>query len=62
MPTTHSATSQNCENLNAELRKPFEQEAGLDFGICRILGQRHRDITEFPDKHLERTVRDALWS
>ncbi len=49
--------------LKAKLRELFElDKADLDFGIYRVLRQRHREITEFLDKHLEKTVRTALQS
>ena len=35
-------------------------KADLDFGIYRVLRQRHTEITEFLDEHLEKTVREAL--
>lgn len=53
--------SPNFEKLKAKLRELFElDKADLDFGIYRVLRQRHREITEFLDKHLEKTVRAAL--
>ena len=53
--------SANFEKLKAKLRELFElDKADLDFGIYRILRQRHNEITEFLDRHLERTVREAL--
>jgi len=53
--------SQNFEKLKAKLRELFElDKADLDFGIYRVLRQRHTEITEFLDKHLEKTVRNAL--
>ncbi len=55
--------SLNFEKLKAKLRELFElDKADLDFGIYRILRQRHAEITEFLDKHLEKTVREALQS
>lgn len=49
--------------LKSKLRELFElDKADLDFGIYRVLRQRHREITEFLDKHLEKTVREALQS
>ncbi len=53
--------SPNFDKLKAKLRELFElDKADLDFGIYRILRQRHAEITEFLDKHLKQTVRDAL--
>ena len=55
--------SPNFEKLKAKLRELFElDKADLDFGIYRILRQRHAEITEFLDRHLETTVREALSS
>lgn len=55
--------SPSFEKLKAKLRELFElDKADLDFGIYRVLRQRHGEITEFLDKHLEKTVRDALQS
>lgn len=57
------AASPNSGKLKAKLRELFElDKADLDFGIYRILRQRHDQITEFLDKHLEQTVREALQS
>ena len=53
--------SQNFTKLKAKLRELFElDKADLDFGIYRVLRQRHTEIAEFLDKHLETTVRSAL--
>jgi adenine-specific DNA-methyltransferase len=53
--------SPNFEKLKAKLRELFElDKADLDFGIYRVLRQRHTEIAEFLDKHLEKTVRMAL--
>jgi len=63
MPDTTPITraSPSFEKLKAKLRELFElDKADLDFGIYRILRQRHTEITEFLDKHLEKTVREAL--
>lgn len=63
MPDTKPTTpaSPSFEKLKAKLRELFElDKADLDFGIYRILRQRHTEITEFLDKHLEKTVREAL--
>lgn len=55
--------SPNFEKLKGKLRELFElDKADLDFGIYRILRQRHREIAEFLDRHLESTVRAALAS
>ena len=55
--------SPNFEKLKAKLRELFElDKADLDFGIYRVLRQRHREITEFLDNHLEKTVCSALQS
>lgn len=55
--------SQNFTKLKAKLRELFElDKADLDFGIYRVLRQRHTEIAEFLDKHLETTVRSALSS
>jgi adenine-specific DNA-methyltransferase len=55
--------SVNFEKLKAKLRELFElDKADLDFGIYRVLRQRHSEITEFLDKHLEKSVREALQS
>src|SRR2546427_10146722 len=60
-PTTSASPS--FEKLKAKLRELFElDKADLDFGIYRVLRQRHTEITEFLDKHLEKTVRTALTS
>jgi adenine-specific DNA-methyltransferase len=57
-PTPASA---NFEKLKAKLRELFElDKADLDFGIYRVLRARHKEIAEFLDKHLEKTVREAL--
>jgi adenine-specific DNA-methyltransferase len=63
MPDSDSPipASLNFEKLKAKLRELFElDKADLDFGIYRVLRQRHAEITEFLDKHLEKTVRAAL--
>ncbi len=58
---TATPAAPNFERLKAKLRELFElDKADLDFGIYRILRQRHAEITEFLDKHLEQTVREAL--
>ncbi len=55
--------SANFEKLKGKLRELFElDKADLDFGIYRVLRQRHAEITEFLDQHLEKTVREALQS
>ncbi len=55
--------SPNFEKLKAKLRELFElDKADLDFGIYRVLRQRHSEIAEFLDKHLEKTVSEALQS
>ncbi|MBI5815433.1 MAG: site-specific DNA-methyltransferase [Nitrospinae bacterium] len=51
----------NFEKLKGKLRELFElDKADLDFGIYRILRQRHDEIAAFLDHHLEKTVREAL--
>lgn len=63
MPDTEASisASPNFEKLKAKLRELFElDKADLDFGIYRVLRQRHTEIAEFLDKHLEKTVRTAL--
>jgi len=61
--TTITPASPSFEKLKLKLRELFElDKADLDFGIYRILRQRHAEISEFLDKHLERTVREALTS
>jgi adenine-specific DNA-methyltransferase len=63
MPETEASipASPNFEKLKAKLRELFElDKADLDFGIYRVLRQRHTEIAEFLDKHLEKTVRAAL--
>mgnify|MGYP001604349400 FL=1 len=61
--TTNTPASPSFEKLKLKLRELFElDKADLDFGIYRILRQRHTEITEFLDKHLEKTVREALTS
>jgi adenine-specific DNA-methyltransferase len=63
MPDTDTPgpASPNFEKLKTKLRELFElDKADLDFGIYRVLRQRHAEITTFLDKHLERTVRAAL--
>jgi adenine-specific DNA-methyltransferase len=60
-PASPIPASLNFEKLKAKLRELFElDKADLDFGIYRVLRQRHAEITEFLDKHLEKTVRAAL--
>lgn len=60
-PDTQTPASPNFEKLKTKLRELFElDKADLDFGIYRILRQRHTEISEFLDKHLAKTVRDAL--
>ena len=55
--------SANFEKLKVKLRELFElDKADLDFGIYRVLRARHKEIAEFLDKHLEKTVREALQS
>lgn len=55
--------SPNFEKLKAKLGELFElDKADLDFGIYRVLRQRHNEIVEFLDKHLEKSVRAALTS
>jgi len=62
-PTTTISASPNFDKLKAKLRELFElDKADLDFGIYRILRQRHAEIAEFLDKHLEKTVHEALES
>ena len=62
-PTTTTPASPSFEKLKLKLRELFElDKADLDFGIYRILRQRHTEITEFLDKHLEKTVREVLTS
>lgn len=62
-PTTTTPALLSFEKLKLKLRELFElDKADLDFGIYRILRQRHTEITEFLDKHLEKTVREALTS
>ncbi|MEW6133423.1 MAG: DNA methyltransferase [Pseudomonadota bacterium] len=61
--STPTPASANFEKLKAKLRELFElDKADLDFGIYRVLRARHREIAEFLDKHLEKTVREALQS
>ena len=48
MSETNVPSSANFEKLKLKLRELFElDKADLDFGIYRILHQRHREITEF---------------
>lgn len=55
--------SANFQKLKDKLSELFElDKADLDFGIYRVLRQRHREIQEFLEKHLETTVREALRS
>jgi adenine-specific DNA-methyltransferase len=61
--TNIAQASPNFEKLKTKLRELFElDKADLDFGIYRILRQRHREISDFLDKHLEKTVNEALAS
>jgi len=63
MPTaaTLAPAVTNFDRLKTKLRELFElDKADLDFGIYRVLRQRHTEIAEFLDKHLEKTVREAL--
>ena len=61
--TTVTPSSVNFGKLKVKLRELFElDKADLDFGIYRILRQRHKEITEFLDRYLERTVLNALQS
>ncbi len=61
--TMTNSASPNFDKLKGKLRELFElDKADLDFGIYRILRQRHAEITEFLDKHLEKTVHEALES
>lgn len=53
----------NFNKLKLKLRELFElDKADLDFGIYRVLRQRHTEITAFLDRHLEKTVTEALLS
>jgi adenine-specific DNA-methyltransferase len=63
MPNAPTSTPNvtNFDRLKIKLRELFElDKADLDFGIYRVLRQRHTEIAEFLDKHLEKTVREAL--
>lgn len=65
MPEALAATpaSANFQKLKDKLSELFElDKADLDFGIYRVLRQRHREIEEFLEKQLENTVREALCS
>ncbi len=63
MTENNAPASANFEKLRAKLRELFElDKADLDFGIYRVLRARHKEIAEFLDKHLEKTVREALQS
>jgi adenine-specific DNA-methyltransferase len=65
MPEALAATpaSANFQKLKDKLSELFElDKADLDFGIYRVLRQRHREIEEFLEKQLETTVREALRS
>ena len=58
---TSTPAATNFDRLRAKLRELFAlDKADLDFGIYRILRQRHSEITEFLDRHLETTVREVL--
>jgi adenine-specific DNA-methyltransferase len=58
---TKATASSNFEKLKEKLHELFElDKSDLDFGIYRILRQRHKEIIEFLDKHLEKTVLEAL--
>ncbi len=60
---TPTPASANFAKLKAKLSELFElDKADLDFGIYRVLRARHKEIAEFLDKHLEKTVREALQS
>jgi len=49
------------DDLKQQIRQLFElDKADLDFGIYRVLRARHGEITEFLDKHLEKSVHEAL--
>ncbi len=62
-PGQPTPVSANFDKLKAKLRELFElDKADLDFGIYRVLRARHKEIAEFLDKHLEKTVREALLS
>jgi adenine-specific DNA-methyltransferase len=53
--------SSNFNTLKSKLRELFElDKSDLDFGIYRILRQRHREISEFLDKHLKASVAAAI--
>ncbi|MFZ4659175.1 MAG: site-specific DNA-methyltransferase [Caldilineaceae bacterium] len=61
--STTTPAAPNFERLKAKMRELFElDKADLDFGIYRILRERHAEITTFLDQHLEQTVRAALQS
>ncbi len=61
MPEAKLPASENFDKLKQKLAELFElDKADLDFGIYRILRQRHAEITDFLDRHLEKTVREAL--
>lgn len=54
MPDTAAPipASPNFEKLKTKLRELFElDKADLDFGIYRVLRQRHTEIAEFLDNH-----------
>jgi hypothetical protein len=58
--TPSSFVSANFEKLKIKLRELFELDtADLDFGIYRILRQRHAEITEFLDK---RNAEEIEWT
>lgn len=63
MTKNNVPASANFAKLKAKLSELFElDKADLDFGIYRVLRARHKEIAEFLDKHLEKTVREALQS
>ena len=53
--------SANFIKLKAKLAELFElDKADLDFGIYRVLRQRHKEITDFLDNKLRKTAADTL--
>jgi len=61
--TLTTPASPSFEKLKAKLAELFElDKADLDFGIYRVLRQRHAEISEFLDKHLVKAVNEALAS